>query len=57
VDSPDNRDKVNRGASQDNTSRRKVAQVRMKQTKTIKTAIVSVVLRSLPAAMFSAHVQ
>ena len=46
--SPDNRDKANRAASPDNTSRRKVAKVRMKQTKTIRSAIVSVVLRSSP---------
>lgn len=48
VVSPDNRDKANRAASPDSTSRRKPAKVRMKQTKTIRSAIVSVVLRSSP---------
>jgi hypothetical protein len=51
VVSPDNRAKANRAASPDNTSRRKAAKVRMKQTKTIRSAIVSVVLRSPPTPM------
>jgi hypothetical protein len=45
VVSPDNRDKANRAASPDNTSRRKVAKVRC--------AIVSVVLRSFSTAMIT----
>jgi hypothetical protein len=53
VVSPDNRDKANRAASPDNTSRRKVAKVRMKRMKTIRCAIVSVVLRSFSTAMIT----
>jgi len=49
VVSPDSQDKANRAASPDNISRRKVAKVRMKQTKTTWNAIVSVVLRSFPS--------
>jgi hypothetical protein len=55
VVSPDNQDKAKRPASPDNTSRRKVAKVRMKQTQTTRTAIVSVALRSFPTAMITDH--
>jgi hypothetical protein len=45
-------DKANRAASLDNSNRRKVAKVSRKRTKTIRIAIVSVVLHSLFQAMF-----
>jgi hypothetical protein len=57
VVSPDNADKANSPASLDNLNRRKVAKVRMERTKTTRNAIVSVVLRSFPMAMFTDHLE
>ncbi len=52
VVSPDNPDKANKPASLDNTNRRKVAKVKLKQKKTKRTAIVNVALHSFSTALF-----
>jgi hypothetical protein len=52
VVSPDNQDKANRAASLDNTNRRRVAKVKLKQMKTKRIAIVSVALHSFSTALF-----